>query len=140
MLNVLLCAISVGSLGKTYTTALAYPFFIMARDLSILSGVERIEALVVGLWLLPDFILITLELIIASDNWRSLLPQEDGKFARYFPILLAAGCSILIAFRIAPNGQSMHRWSDEIIPAIHLAWAYGVIPLLLLIGGLRKKF
>ena len=136
MLNVLLCGISVGSLGKTYTSALAYPFFIMARDLSVLSGVERIEALVVGLWLLPDFILITLELIIASDNLREIFPIES----KGLPILAAAACATLVAFRIAPNGQNMHRWSDEIIPAIHLAWAYGVIPLLLLIGGLRKKF
>lgn len=136
VLNVLLCAVSVGSLGETYTTALAYPFFIMARDLSVFSGVERIEALVVGLWLLPDFVLITLELIIAADNLKEIFPTKGSKA----PVLAAAACSLLIAFRIAPNGQNMHRWSDEIIPAIHLAWAYGVIPLLFLIGGLRKKF
>ncbi len=136
VLNVLLCAVSVGSLGKTYTTALAYPFFIIARDLSVFSGVERIEALVVGLWLLPDFILITLELVIAADNMKQIFRTEHSKF----PITAAAACALLIAFRISPNGQNMHRWSDEIIPAIHLAWAYGVIPLVLLIGGLRKKF
>ena len=108
----------------------------MARDLSIFSGVERIEALVVGLWLLPDFILITLELVIAADNLKSVFPTGSRKLC----LLLAAAASLLIAFRIAPNGQSMQHWSDVIIPAIHLFWAYGVIPLLLLIGGLRKKF
>ena len=136
ILNILLCAVSVGSLGKTYTTALAYPFFIMARDLSIFSGVERIEALVVGLWLLPDFILITLELIIATDNMKEIFPIRHEKFL----ITAAAVCSLLIAFRIAPNGRHMQRWSDEIIPAIHLSWAYIVIPLLFSIGALRKKF
>ncbi|MBQ5672408.1 MAG: GerAB/ArcD/ProY family transporter, partial [Oscillospiraceae bacterium] len=136
VLNVLLCAVSVGSLGKTYTSALAYPFFIIARDLSVFSGVERIEALVVGLWLLPDFILITLELIIAADNWKEIFSLKQRKLS----MIAAAACALLIAFRIAPNGQNMSRWSDEIIPAIHLAWAYGVVPLLLLIGGLRKKF
>lgn len=136
VLNVLLCAVSVGSLGKTYTSALAYPFFIMARDLSILSGVERIEALVVGLWLLPDFVLITLELIVAADNLREIFPIKNWKTA----VPIAAAFSLLIAFRIAVNGQNINRWSDQIIPAIHLAWAYGVVPLLLLLGGLRKKF
>ena len=139
-LNVLLCAISVGSLGKTYTTALGYPFFIMARDLSVFSGVERIEALVVGLWLLPDFVLITLELIIASDNLLRIFVPTETKRASSIAVLSAAASALLIALRISPNGQNMHRWSDEIIPAIHLVWAYGVIPLLLLIGGLRKKF
>ena len=136
----LLCGISVGSLGKTYTTALKYPFFIMARDLSILSGVERIEALVVGLWLLPDFVLVTLELIIAADNLLLIFNREGNKAAGNITILAAAGFALLVAFRISPDGQQMHRWSDEIIPAIHLAWAYAAIPLLLLIGGLRKKF
>ena len=136
VLNVLLCAVSVGSLGKTYTTALSYPFFIMARDLSIFSGVERIEALVVGLWLLPDFILITLELIIASDNLKTIFHMKQEKL----PVISVAVCALLIGFRIASKGQTMHLWSDSIIPAIHLLWAYGVIPLLLLIGGLRKKF
>ena len=136
VLNVLMCVVSVGSLGKTYTTALSYPFFIMARDLSVISGVERIEALVVGLWLLPDFVLITLELIIAADNWKHIFPVDHPKL----PVWIAAACSLLVAFRISPNGQTMHLWSDSIIPAIHLFWAYGVIPLLLLIGGLRKKF
>lgn len=140
VLNVLLCAISVGSLGKTYTTALGYPFFIIARDLSIFSGVERIEALVVGLWLLPDFVLITLELIIAADNLQSIFHTQDKACAKPITILTASAFALLFAFRISPNGQNMHRWSDIIIPTIHFAWAYGVIPFLLLIGGLRKKF
>ena len=140
VLNILLCAVSVGCLGKTYTTALAYPFFVMARDLSILSGVERIESLVVGLWLLPDFVLITLELIIAADNFKRIFPERNGKASTLLPIVIAALCSTLVGFRIAPDSHSIHRWSDEIIPAIHLIWAYGVIPMLLLVGGLRKKF
>ncbi len=140
VLNVLLCAISVGSLGKTYTIALEYPFFIMARDLSIFSGVERIEALVVGLWLVPDFVLITLELIIAADNLLLIFDRTDSKPASRFFLLISAAFALLIAFRISPDGQNMHRWCDEIIPAVHLIWAYAVIPLVLLIGGLRKKF
>lgn len=140
VLNILLCAVSVGSLGKTYTTALGYPFFIMARDLSIFSGVERIEALVVGLWLLPDFILITLELIIASDNLRLIFNHTETKKSSPIAIFSAAAASLVIAFLISPDGQHMHRWSDQIIPTIQLLWAYGIIPLILLIGGLRKKF
>ena len=136
VLNVLLCGISVGSLGKTYTAALEYPFFIMARDLSILSGVERIEALVVGLWLIPDFVLITLELIIAADNFQEVFHTEHHKCW----ILAAGTAAVLSAFCIAHEGQDMHRWSFEIIPAIQLFWAYAVIPALLLIGGLRRKF
>lgn len=137
-LNVLLCAVSIGSLGKTYTAALPYPFFIMARDLSILSGVERIEALVVGLWMLPDFVLITLELIIASDNLMFIAGQADK--GRALSISVAAAVSVLTAVSIAPNSEIMQHWSDELVPLIHLGWAFLMLPLLWLIGRLRKKF
>lgn len=140
LLNTALCAISVGSLGKTYTTALAYPFFIMARDLSVLSGVERIEALVVGLWLLPDFILITVELIIASDNFMQLFGASARSWKKSACILSSAAVAAAIAFFIAPNSQAVHQWSDNIIPAIHLFWAYLVIPLLWITSLLRRKF
>lgn len=139
-LNVLLCTVSVGSLGKTYTAALSYPFFIMARDLSILSGVERIEALVVGLWLLPDFVLITLELIIVSDNLLYITGRSESQKGRSLCILAAAIPAVIVALRIAPNSQAIQRWSDMIVPAIHLGWAYLILPLLWIIGRLRKKF
>lgn len=140
VLNVLLCAISVGSLGKTYTAALSYPFFVMARDLSILSGVERIEALVVGLWLLPDFVLITMELVIASDNLLFILGPSEGKSRKTLCILIAAALSITAALTIAPNSEAMQQWSDKLVPAIHLGWAYLVLPMVWIIGRLRKKF
>ena len=140
VLNTALCAISVGSLGKTYTSALAYPFFIMARDLSVLSGVERIEALVVGLWLLPDFVLITVELIIASDNLLELFGKSESIPAKRICILSAAALASLVAFRIAPNSQAMYQWSEKIIPAIHLSWAYLVIPLLWITSRIHRKF
>lgn len=140
VLNMLLCAVAVGSLGKTYTAALAYPFFIMARDLSILSGVERIEALVVGLWLLPDFVLITLELIIASDNLLYIAGQSESQKSKLVSILAAAALAVGTAVSIAPNSETMQRWSNEIVPSIHLGWAYLIIPLLWFVGRLRKKF
>ncbi len=140
ILSVLLCAVTVGSLGKTYVSSLAYPFFILARDLSVLSGIERIEALVVGVWLLPDFVLITVELMIAADNLLIITKQRDSRSARRIWILIGGACAILTAFRIAPNTDILVQWSEKIIPAIHLAWAYLVIPILFLLSALHKKF
>lgn len=140
VLSLLLCAVSVGSLGKTYTAALSYPFFVMARDLSVFSGAGRIEALVVGLWLLPDFALITAELVIASDNVRFLFsPKEPEKAIPLWvgaAVLLSLGAALLIA----PRSQSLDLLSNTLVPAIHLGWAYGMVPLLWLTGRLRKKF
>ena len=140
VLGVVFCAICVGCLGKTVTSALAYPFFVMARDLSIISGVERIEALVVGLWLLPDFVLVTAELMIAADNLQMITGHLHSKHWKMGGILIGAALSGTAAHYIAPDPQSLLQWSDKIIPAIHLSWAYIVIPFILLIAALRKKF
>ena len=140
ILGVLFCVTAVGSLGKTYVSALSYPFFIMARDLSILSGVERIEALVVGLWLLPDFVLITVELMIAADSMLLITNKQDSQNAHTAWVLIGGAIAVLIAFRIAENSNILVQWSEKIIPAIHLGWAYLVVPCVLLVSKLKKKF
>ena len=140
VLSVLLCGVSIGSMGKTYVSALAYPFFILARDLSVLSGVERIESLVVGLWLIPDFVLITVEWMIAADTLLLIIGQQNHEYQRKFWISVSSVFAVLIAFRIAPNSESLTRWSEILIPAIHLSWAYLAIPLICFVSFLRKKF
>lgn len=140
VLSVLFCGVAIGSLGKTYVSALAYPFFIMARDLSVLSGVERIEALVVGLWLLPDFILITVEWMIAADTLLLVFRQQNKLNSRMIWIAIEGFLAVFVAFRIAPNSESLIRWSEILIPSIQLSWAYLTVPLICLIFFLRKKF
>ena len=140
VLSVMLCIVTVGSLGKTYVSSLAYPFFILARDLSILSGIERIESLVVGLWLLPDFVLITVELMIAAENLLLITNRQESPDARRVWVLIGGVCAVVTAFTIAPDTETLVQWSEQIIPAIHLGWAYLMIPILLLISTLRKKF
>ena len=130
----------MGSLGKTYVSALAYPFFILARDLSVLSGVERIESLVVGLWLIPDFVLITVEWMIASDLLLQIAGKNHTEKLPVKLIILCASFAVFVAFRIAPDSSQLVRWSEKIVPAIHLGWAYIVIPILLFVSALRKKF
>jgi len=130
----------VGSIGKEYVSALSYPFFVMARDLSIFSGVERIEALVVGLWLLPDFVLITVELMIAADILLLVTNRQESNSARSAWILIGSAFSVFISFQIAPDSERLMQWSEQLIPAIHLAWAYLVVPIIFLISLLRKKF
>lgn len=140
ILCVFFCIVCVGNLGKTYVSALAYPFFILARDLSILSGVERIEALVVGLWFVPDFVLITVELMIATDIFLLITDKQDSIIARNIWIILGISFALLVSFRIAPDSEHLVRWSEKIIPTIHLAWAYIAVPIILLATKLRRKF
>jgi hypothetical protein len=69
-----------------------------------------------------------------------LFGKTDSIPTKRICILSAAALAALVAFRIAPNSQAMYQWSEKIIPAIHLSWAYLVIPLLWITSRIRRKF
>ncbi len=170
VLNVLVCLVAIGNLGSVYTGSLEYPGFILARDLRILSGVERVESLIVGLWLLPDFVLVTAELVLAGDFVITVIQTGKTPITEREPPFLSdvanepdAGAkrrdagsasptvrkcciavlslgSVLLAFRMVPNGQSLREVSTRIVPLFQLLWAYGFVPVLYVVGKLRRKF
>ena len=139
-LGVSVCLVTIGNLGAKQTAGEAYPFFILLRDLRLFTGVERVDALVVALWLLPDFLLISLELVILSDSLLRLLGAENTPGARGKTLCFCLLVTALISFTIAPQKDALHRWSNGFVPYIQLTWAYGVCPAVLLLSAIRKKF
>ena len=65
--------ICLGLLGQTLVQSIAHPFFAVIRDLSVFSVLERMEALVIGLWVFSDFLLISLLLKTAAKLWCASL-------------------------------------------------------------------
>ena len=108
---------------------------------------ERLEALIVSLWLFPDFLLVSALLYSAQHCLRCLLgekPEFRGE-SRFdlsrgrWVIPLCGALSITAAILIAPDASSMTQWSERTIPIINLAVSFGFIPMIYIIGRLRKK-
>lgn len=145
LLGTAVCVVTIGVFGAVTTGQLAYPFFIMVRDVSVFNTVERIEALVVGLWLLPDFVLVTVEVLIASENLMLLFggEKQEGR-AVYWTgggkyVWLCTAAAAVSAVLIAHDTQELDLWSDTIMPAVNLTLAF-VVPLLVLaVEKLRKQ-
>lgn len=146
LLMSLLCLAVVGMFGPELCSRLSRPFFIMVRNLVFFHTVERVEALVVMLWLFPDFLLVSvflygaqycLRLGLGQDplyRGERLLDMTRGRWLIWPTALAAIACSLVIG----PDSVSMDFWSSKLIPAINLLFAFVFIPSIYIVGKIKK--
>ena len=142
-LNVAIC----GSFGPALTGRLAHPFFSLVRGTVFFKSVERVEALVVSLWLFPDFLVVGLVLFAGQYCLRLALgmePAADGgrlldvQGGRWLIWLCGLGCILLGVF-LAPSPSAMDFWSKKIIPWLNLGFAFLIVPLIYIVGKWRNR-
>ena len=85
VLVTLLSAFAIGILGAELTAKLTHPFFTMLRNVSLFHAVERFGALVIGLWVLPDFVLVSMLLTLAVNCLRAACSRDGRLFAQKNP-------------------------------------------------------
>lgn len=137
----------IGSFGAELTTRLSQPFFALIRNLVFFRSLERVEALVVSLWIFSDFILISLCLQAAQRSLRrtlgfdadytgqSLTDLGSGRFL----IWLCGISAIVFGCLIAREPESLEFWSRQLIPGVNLTVALLVLPCIYIIGRLRNR-
>jgi len=145
LLATVVTAVTVGVFGPNNTARMSYPFFAMIWDVNLFNTIQRMEAFVVGLWVLPDFVLVTMEVMVAADNLMLLfhMDRQAGKLLYWKDggrvIWLCTALTVLAAVLIAGDTQALDRWSDQIIPMAGLAMCFVTTVALYLIAKLRKK-
>lgn len=142
----LLGAAVTGAFGAELTARLARPLFVLVRTLVFFHTVERVEALVVMLWIFPDFLMLALFLWTGQYSLRLLCgyrpddhlhPRLELGEGRWLAWVLALGATALSLF-LAPDSDALARWSEAVIPAMNLGMVFVFFPLMALAGG-RKK-
>lgn len=133
---VTLVVVSVlGSFGAELSQLLNNAFFVMVRNISLLETVERVDAVVVGLWVVTDFILTGALLCSAAKLTCLLLGKLDRRLAGAVCTLAA----MVISFVIAKDPFSFYVVAYEKIYWVIFAGAFVLVPLCCLIGRLRKR-
>lgn len=117
----LLSAELIGCFGSALTARLAWPFFSLVRNLVFFRSIERIEALVVALWVFPDFLIVALFLRQGARCVTASLGARWGTL-RAFPAALGlcALAALVFALTAAPDGETLQRLSRTLIPAGNL--------------------
>ncbi len=141
----LLCMEAVGTFGAALTAHLSYPFFTMIRDVSLFGLAQRIEAVVIALWVFADFVLCTLLLRCAHEALRTVcgypksenLPLFSPRRGRWL-LWLEAPAVWACGHFIAASSQQFSAWSQTRIPLLMNLFVFAGFPLILLVGRLRK--
>ena len=136
----LLGAAIVGSFGAALTGELSWSFFSLVRNLVFFRSIERIEALVVALWVFPDYLIVALFLRAAQ---RAVALSLGRRFPRLFTArlsaLLCAAAAAAFALFAAPDGRTLSLLSGTVIPGVSLSFALLFFPALLGMGRLRGR-
>ena len=69
----------LGNFGAELTARLTRPFFSLVRNLEFFGSLERIEALVVTLWVFPDFLLVSALLYTAQHILRLCFDLDPSR-------------------------------------------------------------
>ena len=128
----------VGCFGAPLAASLSWPFFSLVRNLVFFRSVERVEALVVALWVFPDFLIVSLFLRASHGALSLSLGRRFsllGEKRAALPLGAAAAC--VFALFAAPDAQSLSLLSQTVIPACNLFFAFVFFPAILLTG--RRK-
>ena len=136
----------IGNFSPELTASLTQPFFSLVRNLVFFRTLERVEALVGTLWVFPDFLMISLLLYSAQHCLRlvmgkqseyrgqRLLDLSEGRWVIPLCGLVSTAASVFIA----PNAQSLAFWSERLIPLMNLAYALLFLPLVYVVGRVKK--
>lgn len=128
--------LTLGTLGVNLSISMENAFFMLIRNIRVFGIIERVEAVVVAIWIVTDFVFLAAILMIVAEIWKTV----TGMKRRAFFVWPTAALSGAAAFLIARDAFVFLKWSDFLIPAINLSVTVIILPLVLAVGKLRKKY
>lgn len=134
LLITLLLAAILANFGPEFTVRQSYPFFAMTRNIRLFGSLERVEALVITMWVLTDFVLIAAMLQSALTILQLVLRRTN----RLLP-LVCCGVSVAFALLVQHDSYDLAYLVDRVFPISAACISFGLFPLTLVIGLLRKK-
>ena len=131
LMTSLMIAEIIGILGPKLAASVQFPFFAMIRNISAFRLIDRIEPLIVALWMITDYIFASM---LMSSAAAALGPTR--KRAKVIGIAAAA---LVISFVISGDAFSFSKKARELVVPINFAYTVGLIPALFLAGLLINK-
>ncbi len=131
----LLVGTVTGTLSAPLANHLNNPYFVMARDLSVFGVNERIEAVIIALWVVTDLIYIVTLMRASVVALQGAILYGSRK--RW--VLVLSGGVLLSAVLCAGNAFTLSRLSEVWVPAISMGFTLGLLPAIALWGYASQK-
>ncbi len=130
----LLCLCCLGVFGAELTVKLNYPFFMLVRDISIFNSFARMEALIIALWMFADAVHISLLLWLAARNFSRCLRLKRG-----YTTLAVTAAAAAAGLAIPSDMLGVGLFSEKVVPLGNSLIIFGLLPLVALVGWIRRK-
>ena len=128
-------AVCLGNFGPGLTVRMNTPFFMMVKGIGIQGTFQRVESVILALWVLSDLALLGLLTRACAEMTCTILPLKSRK-AAVLPLVLLALAGGLWLF---PDAFALHRLMDRLALWGNLAVGFGLPVLLLLIKKLWRQ-
>ena len=146
LLTLLALAVA-GRFGHELTAELSRPFFVLVRTLRFFRTLERVEALVVMLWIFPDFLAASLFLRAGARCLYRLLgggeensPAARARLRDERPLVWPGAAAVVgLALLLAPDAVRLERWSQAIVPAANLVFCFALLPAVYLLARAKER-
>jgi spore germination protein KB len=124
----------IGCLSAPITQSQQNTFFVMLRNIVLFDSVERIEPLVIGLWIITDFV-YTAALLMLSGHLSTKIVAVRKRNVFVVP---AAVLALLAAVFCDRGSFDMQTLSDFVIPITSSTLSMAVPVLVLLAAALKN--
>jgi spore germination protein KB len=131
---VLVTLLCILILGTNITSRSMFPSFTLVRKINLGNFLQRIEAIMAGLWFITTYYKTTLYFFSGVSSLGEILKLKD-----YRPLALPLGMIlVLYSLIVYPDIVYMQKWDSTIFIPYILTIGL-LIPLLLVAAGLLKK-
>lgn len=114
--------VTLGTFGKDLLPTLAQPFFMALKVISVFGVIERIESVFITFWVVADFILITYNILIASNICKQRFKLTKRRIA-VTPLVFI---TFILAMLIANNFFALQILFTKFMANINLIFGLAV--------------
>lgn len=124
-----------GNFGPTLTAQADTPFFLMVKGIGIEGTFQRVESLIIALWVFSDLALLALLASSCAALAQAVFSLKERRHAAV-PV---AGLALAGAWLLFPDAFSLDRWMENVVWPGNLLLGFGLPLLLLLVKKLRGQ-
>ena len=121
--------------GPTLTAQADTPFFLMVKGIGIEGTFQRVESLIIALWVFSDLALLALLASSCAALAQAVFSFKERRHAAV-PV---AGLALAGAWLLFPDAFSLDRWMENVVWPGNLLLGFGLPLLLLLVKKLRGQ-
>ncbi len=135
MAEVAIIAAILGTFSYRITRRVQLPFLTAVKQISVLNIFEKVEAVVIAVWVLSDFVIICFFTICFLSILKSFFKLSDTKpFISIYAIF-----SFILSMALASNTFELERLSEVFVIPVNIILGFVIPMVMFIVGKMRRK-